>query len=38
MLPSDISPEVFIRAYTTGATLNPNIQGCTWQSIWEALH
>jgi recombination protein RecT len=36
MLPSDISPEVFIRAFTTGATLNPDIQACTWQSIWEA--
>jgi|KBSMisStaDraftv2_1062788.scaffolds.fasta_scaffold00871_3 phage RecT family recombinase len=36
MLPSDISPEVFIRAFTTGATLNPKIQACTWSSIWDA--
>ena len=36
MLPSDISPDVFIRAFTTGATLNPKIQACTWQSIWDA--
>jgi recombination protein RecT len=36
MLPSDISPDVFIRAFTTGATLNPSIQACTWQSIWDA--
>jgi recombination protein RecT len=35
-LPSDITPEQFIRAVTTAATINPEIQACTWQSIWEA--
>jgi phage RecT family recombinase len=35
-LPSDITPEQFIRAVTTAATINPEIQACTWQSVWEA--
>jgi recombination protein RecT len=36
MLPSDISPDVFIRAATTATQLNPEILACTWQSRWDA--
>jgi recombination protein RecT len=32
----DISPEQFIRAVITSATINPEIQACTWQSVWIA--
>jgi recombination protein RecT len=35
-LPSDISPDIFIRAAMTSAQLNPDILACTWQSIWNA--
>lgn len=35
-LPGDISVDAFIRAAMTGAQLNPEILGCTWQSIWDA--
>jgi phage RecT family recombinase len=35
-LPSDVSPDVFIRAFMTSAQLNPELQACTWQSLWEA--
>jgi recombination protein RecT len=35
-LPSDISPEQFVRAVVTGAQLNPEILACTWQSVWNA--
>jgi recombination protein RecT len=33
---TDITPEQFIRAVTTSATINPDIQACTWQSVWIA--
>jgi phage RecT family recombinase len=36
MLPSDVSPDVFIRAFMTSAQLNPELQACTWSSLWEA--
>lgn len=32
----DITPEQFIRAVITSATINPDIQACTWQSVWIA--
>jgi recombination protein RecT len=32
----DITPEQFIRAVITSATINPEIQACTWQSVWIA--
>jgi recombination protein RecT len=35
-LPSDVSPDVFIRAFMTSAQLNPELQACTWQSLWDA--
>jgi len=35
-LPSDISPERFIRAVMTSAHLNPDILACQFQSIWLA--
>lgn len=35
-LPSDITPERFIRALMTAAAINPDIQACTWQTIWIA--
>src|SRR5262245_9592482 len=35
-LPSDISPERFIRALMTSAQINPDLVACTWQSIWIA--
>jgi recombination protein RecT len=33
---TDVSPEQFIRAVITSATINPEIQACTWQSVWIA--
>ena len=30
----DVTPEQFIRAVITSATINPDIQACTWQSVW----
>ena len=33
-LSNDISPEKFIRAVVTSATINPDIQACSWQSLW----
>ena len=35
-LPSDINVDSFIRAVITAATLNPDILGCSWQSVWLA--
>jgi recombination protein RecT len=35
-LPSDVSPDAFIRAAITSAQLNPEIQACTWQSLWNS--
>jgi phage RecT family recombinase len=35
-LPSDVSPDAFIRAFMTSAQLNPELQACTWQSLWDA--
>src|SRR3977135_1502809 len=35
-LPSDVSVDSFIRAVMTSAALNPDILGCSWQSIWNA--
>lgn len=35
-LPSDVSPDAFIRAFMTSAQINPELQGCTWSSLWEA--
>jgi recombination protein RecT len=35
-LPSDIQPDVFIRALMTSAQINPDIQACSWQSLWTA--
>lgn len=32
----DITPEQFIRAVITSATINPDILACTWQSVWIA--
>jgi recombination protein RecT len=32
----DITPEQFIRAVITSATINPEIQACSWQSVWLA--
>src|SRR5262245_21857456 len=32
----DIPPEQFIRAVITAATINPEIQACSWQSVWLA--
>jgi recombination protein RecT len=33
---TDVTPEQFIRAVITSATINPEIQACTWQSVWIA--
>ena len=33
---TDITPDQFIRALMTSAQINPELQACTWQSIWEA--
>ena len=35
-LPSDISPERFIRAIITSTQINPDILACQWQSLWLA--
>ena len=35
-LPSDITPDEFIRAVMTSTALNPKIMACSWQSIWNA--
>ena len=35
-LPSDITPDEFIRAVMTSTALNPEIMACSWQSIWNA--
>src|SRR5262245_45036533 len=35
-LPSDITPDQFIRAAITSATINPDILACSWQSVWLA--
>jgi phage RecT family recombinase len=35
-LPSDVSPDVFIRAVMTSMTLNPELQACTFPSLWNA--
>lgn len=35
-LPSDIDPERFIRTVVTAATINPDLQACSWQSVWTA--
>jgi recombination protein RecT len=35
-LPSDIAPDAFIRALMTSAQINPEIQACSWQSLWTA--
>jgi recombination protein RecT len=32
----DVRPEQFIRAVMTSVQINPEILGCTWQSIWNA--
>jgi recombination protein RecT len=32
----DIPPEQFIRALTTSAQINPELQAVTWQSLWDA--
>lgn len=32
----DISPDVFIRALTTSAQINPDILACSFQSLWTA--
>jgi recombination protein RecT len=33
---TDVSVEAFIRAIITAATINPEIQACTWNSLWNA--
>jgi recombination protein RecT len=33
---ADIPPEQFIRAVITSATINPDIQACSWHSVWLA--
>ena len=35
-LPSDISPDRFIRAIITSTQINPDILACQWQSLWLA--
>ena len=35
-LPSDISPDEFIRAAMTSTALNPDILACSWNSIWNS--
>lgn len=32
----DVDPDRFIRAVITSATINPDIQACSWQSLWLA--
>jgi len=36
-LPPDISPASFIRAVITAATINTDILGCSWQSVWISV-
>jgi recombination protein RecT len=33
---TDITPEQFIRAVMTSAAINPDILGCSWNSVWLA--
>jgi recombination protein RecT len=33
---TDISPDQFIRALVTSAQINPELQACSWQSLWLA--
>jgi recombination protein RecT len=33
---TDVSVEQFIRALITSATINPEIQACSWNSLWNA--
>lgn len=35
-LPDNIKPDHFIRVVMNAATFNPEIQACTFQSIWQA--
>jgi len=35
-LPSDVSVDAFIRAAITSAQLNPEIQACSWTSLWTS--
>ena len=35
-LPSDISPDRFIRSIITSTQINPDILACQWQSLWLA--
>jgi phage RecT family recombinase len=35
-LPSDIDPDHFIRAVTTAAQINPDLQACSFSSLWLA--
>lgn len=35
-LPPDVPVERFIRALITSAQINPDIQACSWQSLWLA--
>ena len=35
-LPSDVSPDAFIRAAITSAQLNSEILACSWQSLWTS--
>lgn len=32
----DVTPDQFIRAVTTAAQINPDLQAVTWQSLWNA--
>lgn len=36
-LPSDVSVDAFIRAAITSAQLNPEIQACSWSSLWTSI-
>jgi recombination protein RecT len=33
---TDVTPDQFIRALTTSAQINPELQAVTWQSLWTA--
>jgi recombination protein RecT len=33
---TDVTPDQFIRAVTTSAQVNPDIQACAWPSLWNA--
>ncbi len=35
-LPSDIKPELFVRSIMTAVAINPDILGCSWNSLWIA--